>query len=91
MAICKLRAKTAAGRPGEITECIHLFACFSHLAELLEDIKSLLYDSQRSQWTCPLLKTYIYPDSSPHLLGTVLSDSLEMLSAGLEVLKIPTK
>ena len=35
-------------------------------------------------------KTSIYPGFSPVLLRVVLSGSLEMLSPGLEVLKIPT-
>lgn len=43
-------SKPRLGRFGEIAEYIHLFTCFSHLAEFLKDVKSTLPGSRRSQW-----------------------------------------
>ena len=41
--------------------------------------------------TCPLLQNSYTSSLPPHLLGAVLSELLEMLPLGLEVLKIPAE
>lgn len=65
-------SKPRHGMFGEIVEYVHLFTCFSHLAEFLKDVKSSLPGLRRSQWMLHWNPNPgISGSLSPHLLSSL--------------------